>query len=289
MKSVEEKETQASALTPVEQAAAEIAQFGRRELELVLDRQAKAGQMKEAEERAGAEYLDGQSGGAVDKVLKLQLELAAIGRAGDLCHARRLAAITRKWSAEASELREQIAGKQEQIEALQAKTAVHLAALSDLEGVPYSNEILRSQPNDLNWKHVPRSVALERGARALGDRLEVLERRKIATSGVIDIGPDEVTGIEALLAAVAAHEGETPGIEAVLDWCAACERGTSFGELARRYRLAWKEGTIDVCESYTLVPDLVGSMLAGIHGVSERPDVNSATFRADASFRVHAT
>ena len=208
MKSVEEKETQAPALTPVEQAAAEIAQFGRRELELVIDRQAKAGQMKEAEERAGAEYLDGQSGGAVDKVLKLQLELAAIGRALDLCHARRLAAITRKWSAEVSELREQIAGKQKEIEALQAKTAVHLAALSDLEGVPYTNEILRSQPNDLNWRHVPRSVALELEARALGDRLEVLERRKVATSGVIDI--DEVTGIEALLAAVAAHEGETP-------------------------------------------------------------------------------
>ena len=80
-----------------------------------------------------------------------------------------------------------------------------------------------------------------------------------------------------------------PGIEAVLDWCAACERGTSFGELKRRYRLVWKEGNIDVSESYTLVPDLMGSMLPGIHGVSERPDVNSAMFRADGPLRVHAT
>ena len=53
-------------------------------------------------------------------------------------------AITRKWGAEVGELREQIAGKQKEIEALQAKTAVHLAALSDLEGVPYTDEILRS-------------------------------------------------------------------------------------------------------------------------------------------------
>lgn len=277
------------ALGPVEQAAAEIVQHGRRELELLRERQAKADALKKVEAQAGAEYLDGQSGGAVDKVLKLQLELAAIGRAEDLCHARRLAAITRKWSAEVSELREQIAGKQKEIDALRAKTAVHLAALSDLEGVPYTGEILRSQPNNLNWKHVPRSVALELEARALGDRLEVLERRKIANAGVVDIGPDEVTGIEALLVAVARHEGETPSVEAVLEWAGAVEQGRTFGELARRYRLVWKEGNIDVSESYTLVPDLMGSMLPGIHGVSERPDVNSATFRADASFRVHAT
>jgi hypothetical protein len=287
MKSVEEKQTQAPALTPVKEAAAEILEHGRRELELVLDREARADALKKVEAQAGVEYLDNQSGGAVDQVLRLQVELATIGRAMSVCHARRLEAIKRKWAAEASELREQIAGKQKEIEALQAKTAVHLGALSDLEGVPYSDEILRQQPNDLDWRHVPRSVGLEREAAALRDRLEVLERRKVATSGVIDI--DEVTGIEALSAAVAAHEGETPGIEAVLDWCAACERGTSFGELARRYRLVWKEGNIDVSESYTLIPDLVGSMSPGIHGVSERPDVNSAMFRADASFRVHAT
>ncbi len=273
----------------MEQAAAEILEHGRRELELVRERQTKADALKKVEAQAGVEYLDNQSGGAVDQVLRLQVELAAIGRAMSVCHARRLEAIKRKWAAEGAELREQIAGTQKQIEALQAKTAVHLSALSDLEGVPYSNGILSQLPNDLNWKHVPRSVALEREVRALGDRLEVLERRKIATSGVIDIGPDEVTAIEPLLAAVAAHEGETPSVEAVLEWAGAVEQGRAFGELARRYWLVWKEGNIDVSESYTLVPDLVGSTLPGIHGVSERPDVNSATFRADTSFRVHAT
>ncbi len=280
------------ALGPVEQAAAEIVEHGRRELELVLDRQAKAGQVKEAEERAGAEYLDGQSGGAVDKVLKLQLELAAIGRAEDLCHARRLAAITRKWNAELNELLEQIAGNRKQTELLQAKTAVHLAALSDLEGVPYTNEILRSQPNDLSWKHVPRCVALEIEGRVLEDRLEVLERRKIATSGVIDVGPAEVTEITALLDALVGHEGEIPDVQAVLDWCAACERGLTFGDLPRRFRLVWDETRrINLAESYVLVPGLMGPVEPAAHneGSGVRDYTAEVTFRADMSPRVHAT
>jgi hypothetical protein len=280
MKSVEEKETQAPAPTPVEEASEQILRLGKREADLLHERQAKADQLRKSEAQAGVEYLDGQSAGTVDLILKLQAELASIGRAMSVCHTRRLEAIKRKFEADTEELRKQLAEKQGQLTVLEERSREFLYKLAELQDVPiYGTEILRVQGDGQGGIYPCRSAALEADILRLQERIFAAERRQVPTSGVIDV--DGVIGIEPLLAALAAYEGETPSVEAVLDWAANVERrsGQQFENLQRRTYFVWKAGgEIDCAGSYVQVPALMKTR-EGVTFGTKLLDVSSGTFK----------
>jgi hypothetical protein len=272
--------------TAVEQAQAAIVALGQREIELLAQRRAKAADIAAAEQEAGEAFLDAEAGStapgaAVETVLRLKAELSAFDRGLDVCHRRRLEAIKRKWEAEAGELREQAATAQRELEALEAKTAPHLAALSKIEGVPFTGVILRCEPDGMGGLHVPRSVALQAQLDELPSRILGVERRAFPTSGLIET---EGTGIESLLSGLVALEGETPRIGDVLDWAAAVEgHAGPFGERFRRYRLAWGADGQILRDSFIDVPELASRFRRDSHTGELYADSTSGIFKAAES------
>jgi hypothetical protein len=260
----------------VEQAAAEIIALGQREVELLHERQAKASQLKEAEAEAGVAYLDSQPTGAVDQVLKLQAEIAAIGRAMGVCQLRRLDAIRSKWKIEARELQRQAAEKQRELGNVEAKTGKLLAQLSEIEGVVYNPEILLRQGDADGQLLVPGSARLRAEVDHLQGSASELEQRDLPKAGNIDI--QDASNVDVLLSALARHEGYTPSIESVLNWAVACETAAAprtFGDNKRRFRVIWDAaGRIDPRHSYVFVKALARLIAENCF------DVAGATFRA---------
>jgi hypothetical protein len=121
----------------------------------------------------------------------------------------------------------------------------------------------------------------------LEGRADEMERRvagleaEIPRAGVADVF--DATTPAPLLEAVLHHESDGPSAAEVLDWVEACEirSGRLFGDHSRRYRLTWKNGKIDVGESYIQVAGL-SKISEGVFG-GRVHETGSDIFKAAAA------
>ena len=274
---------------PVERAIGEIRKLAEREIELVREKQVKTRELSEAEHGAGLAYLENKTTN-LDQIIKLQAVLNMTKNALQACRAQRLAAIESKFRTDAQETRRRAAKKQSELADLEAKTNRLLADLSSLEGMTFTQAILACQPasDPLQPRPVPKSALLRTEISELSWRAVELESKKIPNSGTVDV--EAATSLDELLFAVLTHESEGPTGQEVLGWTDACQasalkRGgvnAQFGDLARRYRLCWTDGKIDLAASYVFVAALKPDRVSALHGPEST--VAAATFRA-ASLR----
>lgn len=233
----------------VVQLTAEIQRYAAKTLELLVRRRLAVEAVTTAERAAGESLLDAIEGTSVpmDTVLKTRAELSAIDAGIVACRKRRLQAITTKCAGEGVGLRKQVAQLQAELEKLEAKTLVHIRAITELQGRDFTAVPTATSSG------LPRSAQLQNEISGLEARAEALEREPVPTSGSVDLS--DQTGTDALVGAVLRFEGDVPSVPEILDWAASCDRGR-FGNNARRFYLSWKNGVIDQQESYTQVAAL---------------------------------
>lgn len=242
----------------VQRATSEFQRIGARELELETECASKRAELATAKTAAGSAIVDGDKS-TVGKVVRLAAEVDSFECALDACHARRITAIQDLLRAKAQERRRLAAEKRDELGALEAKTAKHLQALAELEGVPYSFFILGQQPvgDAGNGFHTPLSTRLRIEAEDLESQAVELESRGVSRRGVVDI--NGATNTQDLIKALLREEKDIPSVSAVLAWAAACESAAApraFGANPRRFHLVWNGGTIDHEHSYVYVAEL---------------------------------
>ena len=262
--------------TKVEEAAAAIEKLAARELLLMQQRHAACVKARAAEVAAGDEYLDNEAqaepGPSVAAVVKAQAEISAIDGGLRACRARRLQAVKTKRLAEAAALRKQAGELRDQAASIRLRVAQAITLVNSLEAVEVTVSPARAGDVPLSQKLEARTDEMERRAAGLeGD---------VPRSGVVDV--EDATNVEPLIAAVLRHESDGPDAGEILAWAEACEflSGKLFGDHARRFRLAWRDGAIDLAESYTQVPQLVKTSI-GTFGTT-RFESGSDLFRAAA-------
>lgn len=248
-----------------------IEQYARREIDLVGRLRAAKEKIGLAEAAAGAAILDsenetgapgcGVATEAVDALARAKAEVQALESAIKACRVRRLEAVKTKRAEAAAALRKQAAEMREQLEKLKAKTAKHLAEISELEGMPFA---LTPAPAPGMWGTVPLSQTLQNDALAADLKAASLEV-EVPRNGSVTI--DDATSVDPLILAVLQHPSDGPAAEDIAAWAAAVEtRGVdtgastyaprqprAFGSHHRRLHLEWKNGAIDTGESFIQV------------------------------------
>jgi hypothetical protein len=267
-----------------QRAIDEIRRLAEKEIELVGKRWKAVHALAAAEQGAGLAYLEGKNSG-LDQVIKLRAELGVIDAAVRTCQAQRSSAVKNRYSIEAKEARRKITEKQAEIASLNAKTAKHLQALSELEGVAYTHEVLGCQPageGALRAHIEPRSETLRREISELDRSAQEAENWRAPNYGTVDM-PDVINEQEFSLA-VLMHDSQGVTAQVLVDWIDAChtiikKKNLELGDKPRRYRLAWREGKVDP-ESYVHVKALA-RVIPGDLG-PDSYDSESATFRPKA-------
>jgi hypothetical protein len=268
---------------PLEQAAAQIAELGQREIALLERRRAKLAEAADAERLAGECLLDASADSAepdaaLEHCLRVKAEARALEHAIDASHRRRCAAVGRKRALEATELRSQSEGLKDEVKHIENGVAKHLSAIAEIEGVEIPMGLLSLAPS---FGKQLRSAQLRGEVLELESRAARLESEGIPRSGVIEGPQDPATSNEPMLEQLLQFEGEIPAIAAVFDWLHGCEQtaGQPFGDAPRRYRLAWRDGRIDRSRSYIQAESLAVPLTDWNTG-REYPNMDGAKFRA---------
>ena len=187
-----------------EEATAAIKQLAAREIGLLSEQIAKKEQLAVAEANAGDAYLESSTTIGVDAVLRIQSEIAAIGRAITSCRGKRLAAVQAKLDAEVADLRQRAATARQQAEAITAKTKEHLAALRDIEGVDHTPQ------------GTPHSASAANMAGLLERQAAEMERRGIRRDRQLHV--DNVRSTADLLIAALEDPSDGPSAVEILRW-----------------------------------------------------------------------
>jgi len=254
-----------------------------KEIELTRKRATLTDALARAEAKAGESYLndEGIDGDHAGEVLRLQVEIAALGRAINSVRSLRRDAIRGAFKRESEELLKQANAKQQELTRLEAKVESVLAELSTLEGAAYA-------PTG-----TPRSSILRDEIGNLIRQANELKDNPIPDCGLVDL--ESVVDSGAVIGAVLSCRANGPSVEQVSAWLDACElaavkhRNSSFGAFPRRVRLEWGPSGINLSSSYVSVAALMNKLKASPAFASARDssdgngyfDVGSGTFRAD--------
>ena len=237
-----------------DQLAADVEKWAVKELSLMQQQRDAAAKVLALELNAGDALLDAEgdqpSTAPIDAVVRARAEAAAVTAAIASCRLRRVQAITAKRAAAASELRREVMTLRRQRDALEKKTASLMDALGELQGMPYSASPTPTAPG------IPLSQLLLNKIQAAESQASALEA-ELPRSGEVSV--EDVTGVEALVAAVLRVEADVPNTPSILEWAASVEHQAKreFGQQPRRYRLVWSDAEIDVDASYVQVPALI--------------------------------
>ncbi len=135
----------------VQQADAALADIETRRAQLAAALAKHGAELQEAEAALGEDFLCGKED-AARAVEDLRLRCDALTAALAALDKRQAVAVVNRRLAEAAELRRQAEAKRAELLELERKTAKHLMALSELEGVPYTRVILSSQRASGTWE-----------------------------------------------------------------------------------------------------------------------------------------
>jgi hypothetical protein len=104
---------------------------------------------------------------------------------------------------------------------------------------------------------------------------------EVPQAGVVDFQAG-AGAADALVLAVLKHESDGPNAQAVLDWYEAVLRQAKrdFGDMARRVRFVWRDGKIDVEQSYVQVFEAAQTTLGGVSGAAVQSILGSDQFHA---------
>jgi hypothetical protein len=255
----------------IETATSRIRDCGQKELQLLRELRVKQAELAAAEQSAGDQYLESSTTGGVDSVLRIQAEIAAIGRAINSCRARRLQAVEQKLAAEIQELRERAGASRQQADSIHAKTAPLLASLKEIEGV----------------NHVPQGTSHSSNAASMAGLLERqaadLEQRGIRRDRQIHV--DNVRSSDDLVIAVLEDASDGPSAVEILRWCELCDPNGAFSDRERSYRLTVVDGVIDYASSYAQVDSLRPALPINGTFTTDAADRNQGRFRAPISMR----
>ena len=257
--------------TNVEVAVANIRKFAAREIDLIRDQITQREELVVVEATAGDQYLESSTTGGVDAVLRIQAEIAAIGRAITSCRARRLAAVEHRLACEVQELRERAATARQQAEAITAKTKEHLAALRDIEGVDHTPQ------------GTPHSASAANMAGLLERQAAEMERRGIRRDRQLHV--DNVRSTDDLLIAVLQDASDGPSATEVLRWHGLIDPDSVFRDRERAYRLNWLDGVIDYASSFAHVDSLRPVLPISGTFTTDAADKNQGRFRAPISMQ----
>jgi hypothetical protein len=259
----------------IEQAAAGIAKYAAKEIELTAHKKVKIADVATAEAAAGGAYLDGTPGEHLDRVLRLQAEVRAIGMAIDTCRARRADAVFEKREADIAALRKRVDGLKQERETLTAKVEKHTKALGELLGIEVG--IVATTPGQTS-----RLQQLQVQAGGLEEKIDRLQGGALPPASMVDLQDSLATADEVAMA-VLTDESSCPTAAAVQQWYADCARASHqpFGEHSRRIYLVWTNGEIDYERSYIDVFDFCRpSGALSIHTGQPLLNLASGTFRA---------
>jgi hypothetical protein len=258
-----------------DQLAADVEKWAVKELSLMHQQRDAAAKVLALELNAGDALLDAEgdqpSTAPMDAVARARSEAAAVTAAIASCRLRRVQAITAKRAAAASELRREVMTLRRQRDALEKKTASLMDALGELQGMPYSASPTPTAPG------IPLSQLLLNKIQAAESQASALEC-ELPRSGEVSV--EDVTGVEALVAAVLRVEVDVPNTPSILEWAASVElrSGRLFGDHPRRFHLVWNDGLIDPGESYIQIPGLVKATTGTLGGAVR--ELGTDQFRA---------
>ncbi len=258
----------------VEQAAAEIAKYAAKEIELTARKEVKIAEVASAEAAAGGAYLDGNPGEHLDRVLRLQAEVRAIGMAIETCRARRVDAVRAKREADIAALRKRLDGMEKERDTLAAKVQKHTRDLGELMGIEVA--VVAAMPGPLS-----RLQQLLVQTDGMGGNIDRLQTEPVPSGSTVDLTDTTATCAEFALA-VLNTEALCPTAEAIEQWYMDCERaaGQPFGDHQRRIYLVWANGEIDYAKSYISVFDFCRpSGGLSIYTGKAYLDLGSGTFR----------
>jgi hypothetical protein len=253
-----------------------IAKYAQKENELLARLRAADERIAQAEADAGAAYADAEGGQSasisLDAVLRAKAEVPLIESAIRAVRARRLDAIRESRKSEAAAPRKQAAELRTEIARIEQKVRKHIESINVLQETQVTVSAAPGEPT-------AKSQLLETRATAIEQRAAALEA-DLPRDGKVTL--DNVTGIDALIAAVLQHQSDSPSSQDVMQWATAVERKAGrgpFGENLRRYALVWKDGGIDTAESYIQVHSLARRPAGPVSG-SLGYEIGSDIFRA---------
>ena len=259
-----------------------------RELEMATQRRDTVAALATAEAATATALIAGGALSELGEVERLKTTIVAIDRAVAILRTSRLDMIRNTFRNRAADLRAEAAGKQKELDSLQAKTAKYLAALSELHGVNFDETILAAQRathDPLSPFVRPRSVQLETEIRELLLQATSLEQSTIPKTGTVDM--EDITDPTPLLQSVLAHESDAPSAAVVLEWLTGVlgevrRRGGNPESLPMRVHLTWKDSEINHKDSFIYVKALAKQQTLEGARFGIRPsgvDTRSATFR----------
>lgn len=260
----------------VERAAADLETYAVKEMKLVAALREAINRVSAAELSAGESLLDAPEGespeAVVAQIVHARAAVAAIEASIRACRARRREALQRKIAADAEVWRVRADEARAERARLEHRTAKHLDALRQLEGIEFIPAA------------TPKSSALGMRIAGAEDKAAKLEATSVPLDGGAQL--DDVTSVIPLVDAVLRHESDGPSAQEVLAWAAACDPEARFGDLHRSFRLTWRDGVIGYRESYCQVAALAPSAGTSIYTLKGRgPDMAQAIFRAPANLQ----
>jgi hypothetical protein len=273
----------------------ELEKLAAMEIELTAKKSNAVAALGSARTAAGLAAVDGDAESEIAEVVRYRAQADAAETAIGLIRERRGAAITAEYQERARQLRESATGKRRELSALESKTARLLAELSKLEGISYSSDLLEAQapPEGIipgfTYCLVPRSAILRSEIADTERKAVELESTAVPAAGTLQA--EDITTDAEVITRVLLHASHGPSAAAIQLWLERCANnaalpGRSFGMLSRQVRLFWRNGLIDVEQSYIFIPSLAKTLRAvnsiGMVADSQSFDTTTATFRAAA-------
>lgn len=260
----------------VERAAADLERYAAKEMKLVADLREAIERVSAAELNAGDSWLDAPEGespeAVVEQIVRARSVVAAIEASIRACRARRRDALQRKLAAEAAVWRVRAEELRTERARLEQRTTKHLDALRQLEGIEFIPAA------------TPKSSTLGMRIAGAEDKAAKLEAASVPLDGEAQL--DDVTSVMPLVDAVLRHESDGPSAQDVLAWAAACDPEARFGDMARSFRVTWRDGVIDYRESFCQVTALAPSAGVSIYTLKTLgPDMARAVFRAPSNLQ----
>jgi hypothetical protein len=247
-----------------------------KEIELTRKLHEAAERIPVAEEAAGAAILDEAPGESLDTLTRARAEVVAFEAAIRACRARRVEAVKNARVAKAAEVRQEIAA----LETESATIIDEVNTLLERMNVIQQSRFAPPAYDATTLAPLPRTYHLGIELEALRTRLAQLTG-EVPQAGVVDFQAG-AGAADALVLAVLKHESDGPNAQAVLDWYEAVLRQAKrdFGDMARRVRFVWRDGKIDVEQSYVQVFEAAQTTLGGVSGAAVQSILGSDQFHA---------
>ena len=281
----------------IEKAAAEAAKYFRRECELIAEFDDTVTEISKEQSVLGAAMAENKGGADTHRIVELRNKLAVIESAAEACRLARAAALRTKAAARLTELKDRAAAVRSESKKLDADLAKLLDQVSELQGKPFTMAIFgRGIPGELTpFAEQPRSELLASELGNLERKIVEQENFVVPRDGIIDPTdveedapraaplPEHRALSDQLLDHLAAFEGITPPVAAVLGWLESVESevrrlggGGAFTRRGRRVYLAWVNGIIDEAKSHQFIPELAAAAGSVTYQTLRSSEVKSA-------------